>query len=162
MAIDRASFRKKLFRLDAYSYRADPTVPAFPDDKALIVFDGVCVFCSRLARFVAARDAAHQFRFAMAQSELGRALYRHAGLDPVNYESNLLIVDGRFFGKMDAFALTMARLGGLAGLFGVANRMPNGLSDWLYDRIARNRYRMFGRTETCAVPDASWRDRVIG
>jgi predicted DCC family thiol-disulfide oxidoreductase YuxK len=64
-----------------YSYRTDPAVPAFPDDKVLVVFDGVCVLCSGLAKFILKRDRASAFRLTTAQSRLGEALYRHYGLD---------------------------------------------------------------------------------
>ena len=65
----------------AYSYRDDPAVPANPDQKALIVFDGICVMCNALARFVAARDSKDEFLFTEAQSPLDQALFRHYGLN---------------------------------------------------------------------------------
>lgn len=153
--------RERLRRLPDFGYRTDVDVPAFPDDKSVIVFDGVCVLCSGFARFVAERDGTRQFRFVAAQSRLGRALYGHAGLDPVNYETNLLLADGRFFGKMDAFVRIMTMIGGVYHLARVVNWLPHRWSDWLYDRIAQNRYRLFGLAETCIVPDARWRDRVL-
>ncbi len=145
-----------------YSYRADAAVPAFPDDRPLIVFDGVCVLCSGFARFIARRDRRKLFRFTAAQSPLGQALFRHYGLDAVNYETNLLVVDGRAFGKLQACSGIMQRLGGVWRLAGVVRALPAGLGNWAYDRVARNRYRLFGRTEDCVVPDANWRDRLIG
>ncbi|MFM9939144.1 MAG: thiol-disulfide oxidoreductase DCC family protein [Hyphomicrobiaceae bacterium] len=151
----------KLSAAPPYSYRADAAVPAFADDRPLIVFDGVCVLCSGFARFVARHDRHRQFQFTAAQSRLGQALFRHYGLDPVNYETNLLVEDGRAFGKLDAFAAIMQRLGGAGRLAGVVRVLPRGLSDWAYDRIAQNRYRLFGRSATCVMPDATWRDRVI-
>lgn len=151
----------RLATLPAYSYRADPAVPPFADDKPVIVFDGVCVLCSSFARFVARHDRARVFRFTAAQSRLGQALFRHYGLDPVDFETNLLLAEGRAYGKLQAFAGIMRRLGGPWRLLALAGKVPPRLGDWLYDRIARNRYRLFGRTETCMMPDASWRDRVI-
>lgn len=126
-----AVVRARLAAAALYSYRNDPAVPAFPDDKPLIVFDGVCVLCTSFARFVARRDTAHQFRFTAAQSPLGEALFRHYGLDPVNYETNLLIADGRVFGKMDAFAGIMRRLGGLWRWTGLLASLPAPLADGL-------------------------------
>lgn len=144
-----------------YSYRSDAGVPPFADDRPLIVFDGVCVLCSGFARFVARQDAAGQFRFTAAQSRLGQALFRHYGLDTVNYETNLLLSDGRAYGKLAAFRGIMWRLGGWRRLAAVTAVLPVGAGDWLYDRVARNRYRLFGQSERSVVPDASWRDRVI-
>lgn len=151
-------------RLDAmprYSWRADPSVPAFPDDKPVIVFDGVCVLCSAFVRFVVARDPACQFRFISAQSPLGAALYRHLQLDPVNYESNLLIADGKVSVKMDAFTGIMGRLSGGWRAASVVRLLPGWAADRGYEAIARNRYRLFGQHEKCVRPDASWCDRVI-
>ena len=156
-----APLGRRLASFAPYSYAADPAVPPFPADRPLIVFDGVCVLCSGFARFVARHDRAGEFRFTAAQSPLGTALYRHYGLDSVNYETNLLIADGRAFGKLQAFAGIMARLPApWRGARAVAV-LPQRPGDWLYDRIARNRYRLFGRTEACVLPDASWRDRLI-
>ncbi len=146
----------------AYSYRTDAAVPAYADDHPLIVFDGACVLCSAFARFVARHDREHRFRFAAAQSPLGQALYRHYGLDPVTFETNLLIENGVGSGKLKAFAQIMTRLGWPWRAGAVVRVLPRGLGDQLYDVIARTRFRLFGRTEACAVADASWRDRIIG
>lgn len=153
---------RRLESAPAYSYRDDALVPVFADDRPLIVFDGVCVLCSGFARFVARHDRAGQFRFTAAQSALGQALFRHYGLDTVNYETNLLVAEGRVFGKLAAVRGIMWRLGGAWRLCSLTALLPARLGNWLYDRVALNRYRLFGQSETCMVPDASWRDRVIG
>ena len=152
---------RDLSAVPPYSYRGDPAVPPFPDDRPLIVFDEVCILCSGFARFVARRDPDGRFRFTMAGSQLGQSLFRHYGFDPVNYETNLLVVDGRAYGKLAAFAGIMTRLGGGWRLAGVVRVLPARFADWLYDRIAQNRYRLFGKSETCMVPEADWRNRVI-
>lgn len=151
----------RLAERPAYGYRDDPAVPAFPDDKAIIIFDGVCVLCSGFARFVARHDRGAKFRFVAAQSPLGAALYAHFGLDAVNYETNLLLAAGRASGKIDAFVGIMRRLGGGWRLAAIAGCLPDSLGEPLYDLIARNRYRLFGRRDACIRPDASWRDRVL-
>jgi predicted DCC family thiol-disulfide oxidoreductase YuxK len=143
------------------SFADDPAVPSFPTCQPLIVFDGVCVLCSGFAHFVARRDRSGHFRFTTAQSPLGAVLVRHYGLDSVNYETNLLIAEGRSFGKLQAFAGIMGRLPAPWCAARLAAVVPQRPGDWLYDRIARTRYRLFGRTETCGLPDASWRDRLI-
>lgn len=152
---------ERLAAMPDYSWRADPAVPPFPDDKPLIVFDGVCVLCSGFARFVAARDPEGKFRLTAAQSSLGSALYRHFGLDPINYETNLLLADGHAFGKLDAFAGIMRRIGGPWRAAAILGALPGPGGEWIYDRIAGNRYRLFGRHAQCIQPDAGWRERVI-
>lgn len=145
----------------AYSYRGDPAIPPCPDEGPLLLFDGVCVLCSVFVRFVAARDRHYRFRFAAAQSPLGAALFRHYGFDPADPATHLLIHEGRACGKMAEYALVKGLLGFPLAMFRVILLLPRPLRDWMYDRIARNRYRMWGRHETCIVPDASWRDRVL-
>ena len=145
----------------AYSYRADTNVPRFDDSQPVIIYDGVCVLCSRSMRAIAARDTAGHFRFASAQSALGRALYAHYGLDVENFETVLLVENGSALGKLD-MPLAIARvLGGPWRLFGLFRPLPQKLRDRAYDLVAQSRYRLFGRSETCMVPDASWRRRVV-
>ncbi len=146
-----------------YSYRDHPAVPGFPDEPQLIVFDGVCVLCNGFARFVAKREPDKRFRFTEAQSALGGALFRHYGLDDVNYETNLLIQDGRAYGRMEAFAHIVSQLGGAWPCVRAVLLLPRPLRNWLYERIARNRYALFGRYETCPVKrDAAIAQRLIG
>jgi predicted DCC family thiol-disulfide oxidoreductase YuxK len=155
------SVSQRLAERPPYSYRADPDVPPFPDDKALIVFDGVCVLCSGFARFVLKRDRRFTFRLATAQSPLGQALYRHYGLATDDFETNLVLAEGRAYAKLDTVAIAGARLGGPWRLLLALRAIPRPLADWLYDRVARNRYRLFGRTEACMMPPPQWRDRFI-
>lgn len=124
----------------------------------LIVFDASCVFCSGFARFMHGRDRAGRFRFVTAQSELGRALYLRHGLDPVAMTTNIVITGGRAHVKMRAFAAAMAALGRPWRWLALMRFLPAG--DWLYDRIARNRYRIAGRRD-CALPPPELRARLI-
>lgn len=152
---------RRLAEAAPYSYRADAKVPAFPDDKVLVVFDGVCVLCSAFARLILKRDRAFAFRLTTAQSQLGQALYRHYGLDTESFETNLVIASGRAYGKLDSVAVTGARLGGAWRVLALLSLLPRPLADWLYDRVAQNRYALFGRTERCMIPSPQWRERFI-
>lgn len=145
----------------AYSYVDDDGVPPWDDTGGLIVFDGECVLCSVFARFVFARDRNARFRFTMAQSDLGQALYRHYGLDTRDFETNLVIVDGRLHGKLTGFARVMAELGWPWRALAALRVVPRPIGNWLYDRIARNRYRLFGRYDACRLPSPELRARVI-
>jgi predicted DCC family thiol-disulfide oxidoreductase YuxK len=137
---------------EPYGYRADPQVPAFTDDHPIIVFDGVCIFCSGFIKFVVRHDKRETFRFVIAQSALGQALYRHYGLDTREFETNLVIIDGRLHTKLDAFVQVLKRPRMPLPLFAVLQVLPRFVGDRLYDVIARNRYRLFGRTNDCMVP----------
>jgi len=147
---------------EAYSYRADAAVPPFPDDKPIIVFDGKCVLCSRWARFVMRHDGDKRFRLLAAQTPLGTALYDHYGLDPVDYETNVLLEDGRAFLKSESTIRMFERLGLPWSLMTAFRVVPRGLRDKLYNVIARNRLKWFGRRETCFVPESGDADRFLG
>ncbi len=155
------SLSQRLSKAPPYSYRADPAVPPFPDDKVLVVFDGVCVLCSGFARFILRRDKRFAFRLATAQSPLGQALFRHYGLDPETFETNLVLADGRAWAKLDSVAVAGERLGGPWRALSLLRLLPRPIADWLYDRVARNRYALFGRTEHCMIPPPEWRERFI-
>jgi predicted DCC family thiol-disulfide oxidoreductase YuxK len=136
----------------AYSYRHDPSVPSFPDDKPLFIFDGVCVLCSSGAGWLMRHDQRHLFRFTSAQSPLGKALYRHYGasLD----ETYLLLDQGRLFDKSAGYLRMIEILGGWWLLLEIFRLIPRRIRDYFYDVVARNRYKWFGKTESCKlIPD---------
>ena len=143
---------------EAYSYRSDPTVPKFADDKPVIVFDGQCVFCSAWARFVLRVDRRGVYRLLPAQTPLGHALYVHYGLDPDRYTTNILIQDGLAYFKADGSIRMAQGLGFPWSLAVVFRALPHGLREALYDLVARNRFRIFGRSDVCYAPRPDVRD----
>lgn len=145
-----------------YSYRDDPAVPRFPDDRPIIVFDGYCALCTGWAKFVLKHDQAGRYRLLRAQSPLGRALYVHYGLDPDDYETNILIADGRAWFKSEGSIRMAEGLGWPWKLAAIFRVLPLGLRDWLYDAVARNRLRVFGKRAACYVPDRRFEDRFVG
>jgi predicted DCC family thiol-disulfide oxidoreductase YuxK len=145
-----------------FSYRGDPSVPAFPDDRPIVIFDGVCVFCSAFARFILRADKRRRFRLMAAQTPLGVALYKHYGLDPVNYETNILLADGQAWFKSEASIRVFELLGFPWSLASVGRLIPLSLRDCLYNIVARNRLRWFGTREACYLPDKAQLDRFLG
>jgi predicted DCC family thiol-disulfide oxidoreductase YuxK len=137
---------------------APVSTPDLPD--GLILFDGVCVFCSRWARFVIARDRDARFRFLPIQSEQGRALAARLGVDPDAPETNVVVMEGRALMKSDAALAVLGVLKDVRWL-GALRHVPPWMRDPLYDLIARNRYAIFGRTETCMVPGPEDRARFL-
>ncbi|PBB38786.1 DCC1-like thiol-disulfide oxidoreductase family protein [Mesorhizobium sp. WSM3868] len=129
--------------------------------QPLLVFDGVCVFCSGFVQIVLKIDRNKRFRFATAQSPLGEALFREHGLPTEDYDSNLAIIDGAAFTKLDSFVAVMAALGWPWRAARLLLVLPRPLRDWLYDRIAKNRYALFGRKHSCEIPSAELRQRLI-
>ncbi|PDQ18143.1 DUF393 domain-containing protein [Mesorhizobium sanjuanii] len=140
-----------------------PSQPPSPDaNPPLIVFDGVCVLCSGFVRAVVRLDRERRFRFATAQSPLGEALFKKHGLRTDSYETNLVLIDGAAFTRLESFVAVMAELGWPWRAARVLLILPRPLRDWLYDRIAKNRYALFGRKDSCEIPSAELRGRLIG
>lgn len=146
---------------EPFSYRDDPAVPPFPDDRPIIIFDGKCVLCSRFARFVMRHDRRRRFRLLAAQTPLGDALYRHYGLATDAYETNILIEDGRAWLKSEGAIRIFAGLGFPWSLLAMARIVPRPVRDRLYGFIARNRLRWFGVRQTCYLPDPAEADRFL-
>jgi predicted DCC family thiol-disulfide oxidoreductase YuxK len=137
-----------------YSYREAPSVPDWDDSHGLIVFDGVCVLCSSFVQFVLRNDKAGYFHFTTGQSALGQALYRHYGLDTTDFETNLVITDGRLYSHAATVAEVGRRLGWPWKVFMLLRAIPAPIANWCYNRIARNRFTLFGRRDTCLMPSA--------
>ena len=146
---------------EAYSYRRDPAVPRFADEHPIIIFDGYCALCSGWARFVLRRDRRGIYRLLRAQSPLGRALYVHYGLDPEDYETNILIANGLAWFKSEGSIRMAEGLGLPWSLAGIFRILPRGERDRLYEFIARNRLRFFGKRETCYVPERQYENRFL-
>ena len=127
----------------------------------VILFDGVCNLCNGFVRFVIARDLAARFRFAALQSDSARRLLaRLDGLGGIP-DSVVLVDRGRVYTRSSA-ALRIAR--GLPFPWSLARALivvPRPLRDWVYDRVARHRYRWFGRKDTCIVPTPDLRARFL-
>jgi predicted DCC family thiol-disulfide oxidoreductase YuxK len=147
--------------LAPYSYRNDPRVPSFPDDRPIFIFDAHCVLCSRWVEWVLRHDRAGRYRLLSAQSALGYALYVHFGLDPEDYETNILLIDGVALMKAEGSIRLAMGLGFPWSLAGILRILPRRLADALYAWVARNRFRMFGRRETCYLPRNDDRERFI-
>lgn len=144
-----------------YEYKADPAVPRFADDHPVIIFDGKCVLCSWFAQFILRTDQARRFRLLAAQSALGSGLYRHFGLDPIQYETYILLENGVAYFRSEASIRIFAGLGRLWRLAVLGRVVPRSARDALYNAVARNRLHWFGARETCYLPDPSQADRFI-
>jgi predicted DCC family thiol-disulfide oxidoreductase YuxK len=134
-------------------------VNPWPDD-GVILYDGVCVFCSRWVRFVAVRDVEQCFRFTAIQSGYGTRLAKAFGIDPGDPDTNAVVHGGKVFFKSDAALTVLSHLPGW-GWVRVLRFVPKPLRDAVYNLVARNRYRIFGKYDNCFIPDASLQARVM-
>lgn len=144
-----------------YSYRDDPQVPDFDDTAPVAVMDAECAVCSWGARMIHRFDRSGRVRISPAQSPLGAALMRHYRLDPDDPESWLFIDRGVAHADMEAVIHAGRRFGGLARVTGGLRILPRRLRTWLYRRLARNRYAIFGRGDLCALPDPDFQRRIL-
>ena len=136
-------------------------MPSFPDDSPLVIFDGECVLCCANARFVLRHDRRRRFRLTTSQGVLGTALYRHFGLRADEEGTILVLHEGRLLTDSSA-VLAIAALIGWPWRGAAALRLvPRSLRDMLYRIVARNRFRWFGRRETCWRPSPEEADRIL-
>ncbi len=127
----------------------------------ILLFDGVCNLCNGSVQFIIRRDPEARFRFASLQSEVGQRYLDELRVDRQAVDSVILIEGDRWYKEGDA-ALRIARL--LPGpwkALGIFRLLPRSLRDRLYRLVARNRYRWFGRRESCWLPTPELRGRFL-
>jgi predicted DCC family thiol-disulfide oxidoreductase YuxK len=130
-------------------------------DAPVYMFDGHCVLCSRGVRYVLEHDATRTIRFVTIQSAEGRAIARANGVDPDKPRTFVWIHEGKATTFSTAALNLLAFVGGPLRWMGVFRVLPKPVRDFLYARIANNRYRLFGRTRECFLPDPETRKRFV-
>ena len=128
---------------------------------SVILFDGLCNLCNGLVQFVIARDPAARFRFASLQSESGRRVLRSASVSESFPETVVLVEAGRPFTRSTAALRIVRHLRSPWALAYGLILLPRPVRDWIYDAIARRRYRWFGKRDQCMVPSAELGQRFI-
>ncbi len=144
-----------------FSYRDDPSVPGFDDTAPIAFMDGDCALCAFGARMIDRLDRSDDIRICPVSTPLGRAMLAHYGLASGDPESWLYLEDGRVWCDFEAMARVGLRSGGWGRLLGLLLAIPRPLRDWLYARIARNRYALFGRRDLCAIASPRLRARLM-
>lgn len=123
------------------------------------LYDGVCVLCSGSVQYTLRHEREPAIRFVAIQSREGRTLAQAHGIDPDDPESFLFIEGGKALAKSDGVLALLRHLRGPARLLRIGSVLPRAMRDWLYDRVARNRYRWFGQKTACEMPDPTQRHR---
>ena len=133
----------------------------------IILYDGICGLCNRLNQFVLKRDRNDRFRFAALQSEFaGKILERH-GVNPQVLDTMYLLLnysqpDEHLVARSDAAVEILAELGGIwSALVSIVQLLPRWFRDKAYNVIARNRYQLFGKYQTCQIPDERYRSKFL-
>src|SRR5829696_6327932 len=146
---------------------SSPTQPASPGAGAhLVLYDGVCGLCSRLLQFLLKHDRRAVFTFASLQSAVGRTIVERVGGDPNELASFHVLANYRgnkpqMFSKSGAALFVAGELGWPWKLAGLMRVLPTSILDHVYDVVARNRYRVFGRDEQCLTPRPEFRGRFV-
>jgi predicted DCC family thiol-disulfide oxidoreductase YuxK len=131
------------------------------ETRPIIVFDAECLLCSANAQFVLNHDRRGRFLLASMQGEAGTALYRRFRIDPSDPDTLIVVEGDRVRRDSDAILAIWAGLGWPWYAATVFRLVPRGLRDFVYRGVARNRYRLFGRRDTCWLPDPSFQDRLL-
>ena len=121
--------------------------------KKIILFDGVCNLCNASVHYVIKHDKNDLFRFVALQSDLGQRIVKHIGINPIHIDSIILYEPEVAYYYKSSAALEIAK--GLEGIFTLATLfqiLPTVLRDYVYDYVAKNRYKWYGKKEACLVP----------
>jgi predicted DCC family thiol-disulfide oxidoreductase YuxK len=121
----------------------------------IILFDGVCNLCNYWVDFVIKRDKKDSFRFAALQSEPGQNILNNFNLNPDIVDSFILVEDKNFCIKSTASLKVIKELNSLLKIFYPAIILPKPIRDFIYDLVAKHRYKLFGKKETCRIPSQS-------
>lgn len=141
-----------------YTDTLPPNVSA--TDK-VVLFDGVCKLCNAWSKFLIKHDAQHVFKLCSVQSDEGQKILHHFGLPTDAYETMLYVEGGQYFQRSDAFFQIMTALGYPWKMVCVFRWIPEPIRNYLYDRIALNRYHLFGRYEQCLLPTPDHKARFL-
>jgi predicted DCC family thiol-disulfide oxidoreductase YuxK len=135
--------------------------------KTIVLYDGVCGLCNRLVRFLLRFDRHDRLRFGPLQSDFAASLLSKHCINSVDLDS-ISVITGyglpteRAFTKSDAVLRASWDLGGVWRVAEIGRLIPRAARDWFYDRVARNRYRVFGKYEACPMPRPQDRGKFLG
>lgn len=127
----------------------------------ILLIDGQCLLCNRITRFVAKRDKTKVFHFASLQSRAGRQLLIEGHLPIDDLNTFVMVQDGQYFTKSDAALRVFRKLDGFWPVLYMFIFVPLAWRNAVYDRIARNRFKWFGKADACMLPTADVRGRFL-
>jgi len=131
------------------------------DHSNILLFDGICNLCNRVVTFFIKRDPEAKFKFASLQSATGKELVERSGIKTDGLDSIVLMHKGRFYIKSTAALLALKELGGIWRLCYILIIVPRFIRDFVYDVVAANRYKIFGKRDACMVPAGDVRKRFL-
>ncbi|HET8887084.1 MAG TPA: thiol-disulfide oxidoreductase DCC family protein [Salinimicrobium sp.] len=131
-------------------------------NKKIVLFDGVCNLCDRTVQKIIKHDKKDVFRFASLQSEIGQKLMKERGLDTTELNSIILIEPGVAYYQKSSAALEIAKhLSGGYSLLSYFSFLPEGFRDSVYDYVAKNRYKWYGKKDNCLIPTPELKGKFL-
>lgn len=130
-------------------------------DYKIILFDGVCNLCNSSVNFIIDHDRKNIFRFASLQSDSGQVLLKKFGLNNVSFDSIILIDKEKYFTRSSAVLKIAKDFPGFWKLLYIFIIIPPAIRDLLYDIIAENRYKWFGKKDSCRVPTPELKEKFL-
>lgn len=129
--------------------------------KHIILFDGICNLCNGAVQFVFKYDRKKIFHFASLQSNSGQKLLKKYGLNTNDLDTFVYIKNEKYFTRSKAGLLVLNDLGGIWKLFSIIKFLPEKFLDFIYDKIAKNRYRIFGKKDQCSMVEIDLNDKIL-
>lgn len=130
-------------------------------DKKIIVFDGVCILCNSFVQFILKRDKRKQFYFTTAQSDFVKEQLKTNPMKANAMDSVLYVKNGKVFTESTAALNIFSDLGGIWKLLSIFKLIPPFIRNAVYRFIAKRRYRVFGKLDTCMMPPSEWKSRFL-
>jgi predicted DCC family thiol-disulfide oxidoreductase YuxK len=127
----------------------------------LILFDGICNLCNKSVQFIIKRDKKKEFVFASLQGKTGQDVLQRFGLPPTDHQSFLLVENEKLYSRSSAVLKVAKHLGGGWKLLYAFIIIPTFIRDPIYNFIARNRYKWFGKKEECMIPTKELKERFL-
>jgi predicted DCC family thiol-disulfide oxidoreductase YuxK len=127
----------------------------------ILLFDGVCNLCNGFVQFMIKRDPKRKFKFASLQSDSAQSLLDRFGLQKNEFDSFVLIKGDKYLLKSTAVLQVLKELGGVWPLFYAFKILPRSFRDFIYDRVAKSRYRVFGKRNECMIPTPELQSRFL-
>ena len=137
-----------------------------PESRAIVLYDGVCGLCNRAVQFLLKRDRLDRLQFASLQSDLASNVLNRHGMDPKGLDTVYAVLNygepnETLLAKGDAFLFFAGVIGGVWSVARVVKVVPRPVRNWLYDFVARHRYQVFGKSESCMLPDPKQRHKFL-
>lgn len=133
-----------------------------PKGKKIILFDGVCNLCDTSIQYVIKKDKKDTFRFAAIQSDLGQRIIKHIGINSLHIDSVILYEPGiAYYYKSSALVEITKELSGFFSRASVFRILPITIRDYIYDYVAKNRYKWYGKKDSCLMPSAELQDKFL-